>query len=248
MVGMKNAGHFPIGQGLLLLLFPPKCVGCGEVMPIREGLTHVLCPFCQTRWEASRLPAEERIITWTPPVCGLVSVVRYASGKTDGVAERLIYHLKHKDERRVFAYAAHEIARPLRRLLSDLAVPDETVLVTYPPRRAKAVREDGFDQARRLAQVLSRTEDFAFASLLERISRGREQKRLGAAERRENAQNAYGLKERCPDLKGKTVILVDDLYTTGATLRACAELLTEAGAERVILATVGRTEAKVTEA
>ena len=212
-------------------------------MPIREGLTRVFCPFCQTKWEASRLPADEQIVTWTPPVCGLVSVVRYASGRTNGVAERLIYHLKHKDERRVFIYAVHEMARPLRRLLNDLAVSDETVLVIYPPRRTKAVRRDGFDQAKRLAQALSRAEGFAFASLLERIGRGREQKHLNAAERRKNAHGTYGLKARCPDLAGKTLILVDDLYTTGATLRACAELLVAAGADRVILATVGRTEA-----
>lgn len=238
---MKKFDATRIGRRLLLLLFPPKCVGCGELMPIREGMTQVFCPFCRTKWEASRISDEERIITWDAPVCGLVSVVGYATGETDGVPERLIYHLKHKDERRVFDYAADELARPLRALLSRLSVEKKTVWVTYPPRRPKAITQDGFDQAKRLAQALSRREGFTFSSLLARKKKGREQKRLGAVERRENAKLAYGLKDDCPNLTGKTVLLVDDLYTTGATLRACAALLVSAGAERVILATVGRT-------
>ncbi len=239
---MKHKDQWHVGQGILLLLFPPKCVGCGERLPVREGMSDVFCPFCRTKWEASRLSPRERTLTWASPICGLVSVVGYASGKTDGVAEGLIYHLKHKDEQRVFAFAARELARPLHTLLSSLDMPEEGILVTYPPRRPKAVRKDGFDQAKRLAQALARAEGYAFRPLLERIGRAREQKRLAASERRKNAQNAYALKQNCPDLKGKTVILADDLYTTGATLRACAELLIGAGAERVIFATIGRTK------
>lgn len=239
---MKNDHQWRVGQGLLFLLFPPKCVGCGEFLPVHAGMADVFCPFCRTKWEASRLPLHEKSIIWESPIRGLVSVVGYTSGETDGVAEGLIYHLKHKDERRVFVFAAHELAHPLHTLLAELDISDETVLVTYPPRRPRAVRKEGFDQAKRLAQALSRVEGYQFLPLLERIEGGREQKRLDASERRENARNAYGLKPNSPDLTGKTVILTDDLYTTGATLRTCAELLVEAGATRVILATVGRTK------
>lgn len=226
----------------MMLLFPPKCVGCGELMSPKEGAREIFCPFCKTKWEMARLPEAEKIISREDSLGGRVSLVAYRSGKTDGVPERLIYHLKHCDEARVFRYVAKELL-PLVEQLSDS--PDEgdrAILLTYPPRRRSAVRKDGFDQARRITQALSKLSGWPMAVLLERTSRGRkEQKKLDAKERIGNAAQAYRLSSDVKIPQGATVILIDDLYTTGATLLAAADILMKAGASRVLLATVART-------
>ena len=244
MSDMKNSHWRSVGQHILFLLFPPKCIGCGEVLPLRRGMSEAFCPLCHTKWEASRLSASEKILEWPSPVCGLVSIVKYQSGNTAGTAERLIFHMKHRDEKRVFDFSAREMACLLRE--SDLLQgrSNHEILVTYPPRRAKAIRKDGFDQAWRLAKSLSHQAGYPCAKLLERVGPDREQKRLNVTRRWENAHEAYALKTKHPSFAGKTVILVDDLYTTGATLKACGELLVAAGADCVILATVGRTVAR----
>ncbi len=239
----KSSRKLQVGKGILMLLFPPKCVGCGELMKPTEGAEVIFCPFCQAQWEASRLRCDDRAIMWEGPLRGLSSVVKYRAGMTNGVPERLIYHLKHKDERRVFDHIAREMTPAIKDLLADSGVPTEAVLISYPPRRRKAIRKDGFDQAKRLAEALSRETGWPQKDLLVRSNHGRrEQKTLDAAARAVNAEEAYRLSPDVEGLSGITVILVDDLYTTGATLRACAQLLTEAGAHGVILSTVGRTE------
>ena len=180
----------------------------------------------------------------------LVSVARYRSGRTDGVPEKLIYHLKHRDEQRVFAYGARQLLMPIREALAEMGVreslTDGEIVISYPPRRREALRKEGFDQAQRLGRELSRISGWPLQVLLDRTEgKSREQKRLNAEARLENALGAYELSEKAPSVHNKTVILLDDLYTTGATLRTCAQLVLGAGAARVILATLGRTDGDI---
>lgn len=222
------------------LLFPPRCVGCGDLLPPFVSKATVFCPLCRTAWETSC--AEGTRLYHEQGSASPVFLVPYYSGRTDGVPERVIYHLKHEGRPRVFRFVAERLSH---RVLQALGDTDGTVLFTYPPRRRSALREDGFDQAERLARALSETCGGKLVPLLCRTRRGRaEQKTLTAAERRVNAGLAYVLNEKnVPALKGRTVVLCDDLCTTGATLEACAILLYEGGAARVLLVTVARTTA-----
>ena len=68
------------------------------------------------------------------------------------------------------------------------------------------------------------------------------QKTLGAVERAENAQESYRLSHKYADaVRGRRVMIIDDIATTGATLAACASMLEEAGAACVIAVTAART-------
>ncbi len=226
---------------LLTLLFPPKCIGCGELMSVAEGAEGVFCPFCRTAWEAGRLSAADRCLQGQEHIAGLVSVVKYRPGETDGVPEKLIYHMKHRDERRVFDCMARELIPLLRQAYTSFSVCEDQILLSYPPRSRKAVRKDGFDQARRLAEAVSKGTGFPVVPLLSRTGEsGEAQKYLSAEERKASAAISYRLRAGV-DVRNKVVFLFDDVYTTGATLRSCARLLTDAGASGVFLATVGRT-------
>lgn len=273
-------------EGVRDLFFPPRCLGCDTLLPpLPDGET-VLCPLCRTAWESARVEAAPMAAEAMRH--GHTFAVLYHAGHTEGVPERVIYHIKHIGSPRAFALVAAALAPRIHSLLAQptdgpveqavhraddppappsadavavslptpfVATQEDTCppLFTYPPRRRKAVREDGFDQAARLAKALAATCEGEFVPLLRRTHRPTsEQKHLSAEARFANATASYALgKTVSSRVRGRTVILCDDLATTGATLHACAALLREAGAARVLWVTVGQTTgrgAEVTDA
>ena len=231
------------------LLFPPRCVGCGDLLPPFVKTATVFCPLCRTAWETALAEAAEQ--SARDAARGLVYLTGYRSGKTDGIPERLIYHMKHEDDCRVFRFVAERLAPRLMRAADILPTrrpegEDKPLLFTYPPRRRSAVRADGFDQAERLAKALSRTCGGDFAPLIRRTYRkSAEQKTLNSEDRAQNAAAAYVLTAKASEkIRDRTVVICDDLCTTGATLNRCAELMVQAGARSVILCTVARTGGK----
>ncbi len=252
------------------LLFPPRCVGCDELLPPFSPEPTIFCPACRERWDAARVSSAAA--AGEAVGYGHAYLVRYKSGATDGVPERLIYHLKHRGDPRAFAFVAAALAFPARAAIAaaegDAETPADATaapagapaeaapagapagnhpappLVTFPPRSRAAIRADGHDQAARLARALAGTIGGEFAPLLRRVSTPTdEQKTLTAAERRDNAARAYALRRNAAArIAGRTVILCDDLSTTGATLSVCESLLLSAGARAVVWVTVGQTE------
>ena len=228
------------------LLFPPRCVGCDELLPPFVRRVTVFCPLCRTAWETAIAEAAEDAAT--DAAHGLVYLIHYRPGHTDGVPEKLIYHLKHQGDPRAFAFVAERLAPHLLHTAATLPTRmaegvDKPILFTYPPRRRSAVNKDGFDQARELAKAMAVACGGDFASLIRRTHRkAKEQKTLTAAQREANATSSYALSPKAAAIvRDRTVVICDDLCTTGATLNRCATLLVEAGARSVILCTVART-------
>ena len=229
------------------LLFPPRCVGCGDLLPPFVRRATVFCPLCRTAWETAVTEAADHAAADAGR--GLIYLVHYRPGHADGIPEKLIYHLKHEGDPRAFSFVAERLAPRLLDAAATLPTrapmgEDKPLLFTYPPRRRSAVREDGFDQAQRLAKALAGACDGDFAALIRRTHRrAREQKTLNAEERAVNATSSYILADKAAEaVRDRTVVICDDLCTTGATLNRCAALLVEAGARSVVLCTVARTD------
>jgi ComF family protein len=116
---------------------------------------------------------------------------------------------------------------------------DDALLVPVPLHPSR-LRSRGFNQALLLARALGRRRKLAVAArALARIRATTAQPGLGAAERRRNLRDAFVV--RRPDtVRGRAVVLIDDVLTTGATADACARALRGAGATIVDVFTVGR--------
>ncbi len=148
----------------------------------------------------------------------------YAGAALSGAVQRGLHEYKYRPR--------PELAAPLARI-AQRAVAGECphdVLVPVPPHRRR-VAERGFDHARGLAVALARAQSRRCWDALERVRDTPVQVGLGAAERERNVQGAFCWRATRP--VPARVLLVDDVATTGSTLRACAAAVRAAGGEEV---------------
>ncbi len=116
--------------------------------------------------------------------------------------------------------------------------PDAEIAAAVPLHRRRLARR-GFNQSLFLAKHAALSLDIPLnLDGLIRIRYTRPQVELSSAEREENVKGAFGVEGQ--EFEGRRVLLVDDVYTTGATVRECAKVLKKAGAEKVYVLTVAR--------
>lgn len=114
-------------------------------------------------------------------------------------------------------------------------------IITWVPLSARRLRKRGYDQARLLAEEIAREKNIPCVQLLKKTVNNPAQSGTGSPEkRRANVAGVYAYAGEEP-LEGKSVLLVDDIVTTGATLCECARVLKAAGAGLVYAATLART-------
>ncbi len=182
------------------------CGVCGVAF-VPEKDAAGLCPECREELMTAVAPVLFPLEPDGPPC---VCIGEYA-----GVMVRLIEAMKVRARVRLLSFVAQEMVAPvLERYFGD-----RPICPVPASKRGKRLR--GFDQTRRLAKYLAPK-----PALVLRRKGGQEQKRLSKAERLENARCSLTLR------RGRTVpgaIVIDDVYTTGATLRRAAYILCEAG-------------------
>lgn len=208
-------------------------MGCGR-------LGEYMCPECQLKLEAPELVC---------PMCGSASLGGVSHGRCRrgwGI-ERLVVGLKYRGVvqkclKRVKYQSAWDILSFLFKVwqdrggLEEIKLDGQGVLVSSVPMWSSKERERGFNQAEILADLLVSAYPMALqkAQVLVRTRSTLPMFGLKKEERRENVQGAFTIKEGQEKVVvGKHVILVDDVWTTGATMRECARCLMNAGAVRV---------------
>lgn len=214
------------------LVFPPRCVGC-------DAAGAALCDACA-----------QAVIPAAGPLCARCGRLRAAAGATcllcaqpthvltrvraaalhAGVMRAAIHALKYDDGR--------HLATPLARYLTaawHAPAWDElrgAVDVVAPvPLHASRVQERGYNQSALLAAAFCRQNGLAYRPhALARVRATQSQVGLDAAQRAENVAAAFAAD---PVLRGAHLLLIDDVYTTGATLNACAHAALTGGASSV---------------
>jgi ComF family protein len=158
----------------------------------------------------------------------------YSFGSYEGTLRHLIH---------LFTYSKIEtLAAPLSRLMIP-ALPLEQrfdCLIPMPMHWYKRWQR-GFNQAELLARPLARRYGLRFSSAMRRSRYTKSQAGLTEAQRRENLKGSFRV-TRPREIEGKRVLLVDDVFTTGATLRAAAAVLKSAGASHVAALTLARVD------
>ncbi len=215
-------------------LFPRRCVLCGAIVGPVPWSPAPLCSSCEYTLEYIRGPRCERCgrrLISEQGHCGECreeqAVLSHIMPLFEfrGRAARLIHAYKIGERASLAHYFAYKIAH-MALSLGGYG-PDDFSIVPVPPRPEK-VRSGKLDQVGCLAEALARF-GFRHTRLLVRLPGGGQQKLLDRAGRLKNASASYARVSSDP-IQEKLVLL-DDVYTTGATLEACAKLLIQAGAE-----------------
>ena len=208
------------------LLYPDEvaCLCCGRALGEGE---RVVCARCrEALCELEERQAEREEQGMEPCAQGLSYV--YAAFPYEGAARQLILRLKFSSLRAA--------AEPLAEAMATLPAGEEDLLVPVPT-TARRERERGFNQAQVLAQRLARAWGMEMADALVRFDERTPQAALGAQARREHLRGVMRADER---VRGRRVLLVDDVYTTGATACEAARALLAAGALSVGMLTAAR--------
>lgn len=130
------------------------------------------------------------------------------------------------------------LSRPLAKLLFDLDIPDTDIIIPVPMTK-KALLRRGFNQSLLIAREVSMIKGIPLdIDSLQKTKETLPQVGLEAGERMKNLKEAFFV---MGDIKGKDVLLIDDVMTTGATLRECSKALLKAGATKVICLVIART-------
>ena len=231
-------------DGILDLIFPPRCVVCGRVME-RGGRSDALCGDCYTVYLRERIEKCTRCgmpydVCFCTPDGFETDVLVYAVPYdiTLPVTKSLVLSMK---RRRNLPAARFLASAAVKKALRVGGIPNDAV-VTYVPRSPEKKRRYGTDQAEELAAaVCSFAAIGAPVKLIKHRNFTREQKTLGAYGRAQNALTSFAPVRGCEKkIGGKCVVLIDDVVTTGATMNACAGILKDCGAAGVICIAAAR--------
>ena len=233
------------------LILPPRCGLCGRFLA-RPGPGVRICSPCRQELDYG----EELLCS----VCGGVLSPEEAEGggvcrdclsippPFDQAAPAAVFRGDLARAIRAFKYGRRiELAGVLgwvaREMNWPASFPEKFDLIVPVPLHPSRIRSRGFNQSALIAQTMT-ARGWAGQGILDgealiRTRKTRPQVELGGRDRQENVKGAFALKEP-GKVEGRTILLVDDVVTTGATVRECARALKKAGAKRVFVRSVAR--------
>lgn len=220
-------------------VFPPVCAGCGSLFDSGES---VVCPLC---WSLlTTIDDDDPLFLRTYStliseggIHGLFSLYHF---EQNGTLQTLVHHLKYGGMTSLGVEFGRRLGDVLQETLDQQAI---SFILPVPLHRARK-RERGYNQNDYVCQGISRSTGIpVLTNVLERRRYTVSQTALNKLERKENVNGAFGVRPSPGSaLDGGTVLLVDDVITTGATIGACGRALIGAGAARVIAASIALAE------
>ena len=254
------------------LIFVPTCASCGErLSPIPEkgNMTYdkvCFCKSCAEKWEMAK--------TEMCPNCYNVSAkctctpnfffkyqpdipsICYYHPDADNVQSKAIITMKRRRDTELFEFMAIDLYPRLNSTLTKMGISGNDCIFTWVPRKASSVRESGFDQGRVLSDELAKLFKAKSYPLFLRTG-GKEQKKLSKHGRSANAKRSIKLNQSLKGfpfkthekdifelMQGKNIIIIDDVLTSGSTLRQAVELARTAKAENTVVACIAKSYMK----
>ena len=228
-----------LAQSLSNLFFPPLCFSCNKRIEkhailcdkCTEELVHVpdnSCTFC-SKDTIHTLICEEckKEYPFDEVVCA------YSFNLP---IQRMIHHFKYNEFRKIGSYLGYKLAE----LISSYSFITETDYIIPVPLHKTKKRFRGFNQSEIIAKALSTKLDIPILkNVLKRKKFTQTQTQLKKHEREKNVANAFQLKN-IGTIKNKSILLVDDVLTTGSTMKSIALLLKENFAKHIYVCTLAR--------
>lgn len=223
---------------MLSLLFPEKCVYCGEVIlkssvPICEKCAKNIpiikgerCKYCGREYSECFCKLGDYAFTRN------VSVLKY-----DGIAATIIKRLKFGKKPQLARFVGAEVAFCVKNNYSDI----DFDFITFVPMNRFKLFKRGFNQAEIIANEVGKALGLPVKNTLSKKFSFKDQK---SRRRKERIKSVKGQFKALSQYDGKTILLIDDVITSGATLSECSLMLKRSGALQVYTATFAITYKK----
>ncbi len=219
------------------IFFPEKCPLCGKTLKINEAfclccgsdevkLSDRCCENCGKEQELCSCDT-----VFAAPLPHITGVFNY-----DGLIRNMLIFFKFGGRKNLYRYFGDCLAE---RVATVYAKADFDT-VTFVPSSEESLKERGYNPSQLIAERTAKKLFLPCKDLLLKSKATEKQHNLKGKERMTNIKGSISLKGS-PDLKGKTVLLCDDIKTTGATLKECTDVLLKHGAKDVFCATVAIT-------
>jgi ComF family protein len=233
----------PFVRTVIELFYPSNCVGCGYPQSpgeqlchgCRKGLTRITFPFCQScsRPFEGVFSAEFRCPSCADRDLGFECAV--ATFRAGGLLRELIHRFKYSGQYHLRTL----LAELLMEGFADERLRNPIDLIVPVPLHPTRQRERGYNQSEALSQIVSKKRGIPMSNALKRQIPTETQTQFDRKRRMQNLRNAFILRENS-DVHGKSLLLLDDILTTGSTLAECAQVLRNAGAGSIRAVTVAR--------
>ena len=196
-------------------VIPPFCIKCNK--PINYSLSIDLCPDCiiyEKCFEESRSPFIY-----------------------DGVIKEGIYNFKYYNK----PYYYRFFGNLLIQFMNKTNYLDFNYIVSVPLHSSK-IKSRGYNQSELLAKYIANKLTIPYVDALKRIKNTSKQSSQSKTNRRKNLEDSFGMKQfkRINIIKNSSVLLVDDIYTTGSTANECSKVLLNYGVNKVYVITIAR--------
>ena len=220
---MESIKRKQLKEDIIDILFPRICVGCrkeGEYIcddcKLFISESRLICPVCQ---KASFDGEKHLHCLGKYELDSLISIWDY-----EGIVKKLLLKIKYKG---VF-HAIEELIKKAFEIREPF-IPEGTK-ITFVPMFKKKEKQRGFNQAKLIAQKVGEITQKGSLPLLEKIKDTPSQTELDIKERLENVKGTFGLlKEVFNSELPENILLVDDIWTTGSTMKECCKVLKKSG-------------------
>lgn len=220
-------------NSLISLFFPELCVACNQRQHIKGQLFCVSCLFhlqpSDYHLQAEN-PIKDHFYGKIPITHGAALYHFVKSGRVQSIMHNLKY--------RKMPYIGIELGKILGEKLRESPYYQDIDVVIPIPLHPKKLMKRGFNQSEKVALGLAESMGISVETkAVKRIVNTPSQTTLSRADRLENVKDAFQVTES-PSMKEKSILLVDDVLTTGATLAVCGKALLEGGCKQIFIATI----------
>ncbi len=214
---------------LIRCLYPERCDICGKIVPLDKDycdcryrrlrrIKDDFCHHCGRNIEDCNCSAPNSV--YLPEI----AAVYYYSG----VIRREIIDFKFYGKKHLVKHFGLEMAERCRKVYGHI----DFDVVTFVPMGKSSYKERGYNQSQLLANYVGATLFVPTKGLLKKVKKTENQHKLSGRERTKNLRDSIAVIDES-EVKGKNILICDDVKTTGATLAECVELLRRAGAVNV---------------
>jgi ComF family protein len=230
-------------NGFLEIFFPNHCLACEEIInrdaafcdncwPQLKFITEPKCKICSYPFEIEikqMRPFCASCLAKKPAFDEVISIYRY-----NKIIGRAVSDLKYRDQ----TFVAKKFAKILKnKAINEIEKADFICPIPLHPKRLKFRK---FNQALLIAKFINK--DKLIGDLIWRVNDSEPQVNLKKKDREKNLKRAFLVNKKFRDqLRGKNVILIDDVITTGATAENCAKALKKCGVEKITVLTIAKT-------